>query len=180
MDKIYIISTDYLKNNVVINLNVDDDFLTKSILDAQQFHIRRLLGSNLYDTILDKIKNDQLTGNYLTLVDDYIVDTLLYYAFHEAIIWLLFKVENKSIVKKNSENSTPVDLPEMSLIREDISNKAEFYAEKLVKYLCANSSLFPEYTESTSSIDSVAPDTQVQYDSGLYLRKGKRRWNIYS
>lgn len=177
---VYIISTDYLKTHTVIDLNVDDNYLKRAILDAQQFHIRRLLGSNLYDTIITKIENSQLTGHYQTLVDDYVADTLLYYSFHEAITWLLYKVENKSVVKKNSENSSPIELNELSLLREDISNKAEYYAEKTIKYLCANSSLFPEYLSGTNSLDDVAPDKNVQYDSGMYLRNGKRRWDIYS
>ena len=76
---LFITPTD-LKQNSLIDGNVDTDKFIQFIKISQQIHIQNYLGTALYDKISADIIADSLTGNYLTLVRDYIKDMLIHYA----------------------------------------------------------------------------------------------------
>jgi len=54
----------------------------------------------------------------------------------------------------------------------DVANRyrtrAEFYKQRLIKYLRQNNTLFPEYLNFTSGIDTIVPDLEG-YTTSLYL-----------
>ena len=69
-----------LVKNTALNGNVDTDKFIQFIKIAQEVHVRNYLGTDLYDKISADIIADTLTGDYLSLVNDYAthVDTLCY------------------------------------------------------------------------------------------------------
>ena len=83
-------------------------------------------------------------------------------------LFLRYKVQNNNVVSKTSENSTPLTRAEAQDLRSEISNTAQFYAERLVDYLCNNNHLYPEY--STNSGSDVYPDSNAYYQ-GMNLEK---------
>ena len=54
----------------------------------------------------------------------------------------------------------------------DVANRyrtrAEFYKQRLIKYLRQNNTLYPEYLNFTSGIDTIVPDLEG-YTTSLYL-----------
>ena len=80
MQNTLLISEAKLKRFTDINNALDVDLISSVIREAQIVHITRLLGTKLYDKIISDVDNDTLTGNYKTLVDDYIQDALLYWS----------------------------------------------------------------------------------------------------
>jgi len=46
-------------------------------------------------------------------------------------------------------------------------NTAEYYMERMVEYLCNNSSLFPEFSTNTGA--DVSPDRNTAYYSNMNL-----------
>ena len=69
-----------LKRNSIIDGNVDVDKYIGFLKIAQQIHIRNYLGTDLYNKISTDIINDELEGNYLTLVNSYIQPMLIHFA----------------------------------------------------------------------------------------------------
>jgi hypothetical protein len=166
MAYVLFISEDKLKDSTAINGNVDVDFLLPYVKVAQKIYVETKLGTDLYDKLQSEITAGTLTGDYRTLVDDFIGSMLVQWAFYECIPFLRFKIQNGNIYSKTSETGNALSETEASSLREEVRNTAEYYTERLVTYLCNNSSLFPEY--STSSGADVTPDTDAYY-SGINI-----------
>lgn len=168
MAYVLFISENKLKDSTAINGNVDMDYLLPYLKIAQRKEIERILGTDLYEALQTKITAGSLTGAYQTLVDDYIQDTLVQWAFYEAIPFLRYKVMNNNIVSKTSEDSNPLSREEAQDLREEVRNTAEFYAERTIEYITNNISSFPEYNTNTGADRS--PDKTAYY-SGLNLER---------
>ena len=174
MAYVLFISEDKLKDSTAINGNVDVDFLLPYIRVSQKIYVETKLGTDLYAKLEAEITAGTLAGAYKTLVDDYIGDMLVQWAFYECIPWLRFKVQNGNIYSKTSETGTALSESEASLLREEVRNTAEYYTERLVDYLCNNNSSFPEYT--TSSGADVKPDKDSFY-AGMNLERPREQGN---
>ena len=172
MAYVLFVSEDKLKDSTAINGNVDVEFLLPYVRISQKIYVETKLGTDLYAKLEAEITAGTLAGAYKTLVDDYIGDMLVQWAFYECIPWLRFKVQNGNIYSKTSETGTALSESEASLLREEVRNTAEYYTERLVEYLCNNNSSFPEY--STSSGADVKPDTDSYY-AGMNLEKPKQQ-----
>ena len=167
MSYVLLISEQKLKDSTAINLNVDVNILLPYVLQAQTLYIEPKLGTQLYEHIKGLIQAGTIgnVGNaaYKTLLDDYISFVLVNYSFYHAIPYLRFKVENGNIYSKTSENGTALTTEESQSLREEISNTAQYYTERLIEYIRNNTSLFPEY--STNSGADVNPDKNAYYNS---------------
>jgi hypothetical protein len=167
MSYVLLISEQKLKDSTAINLNVDVNILLPYVLQAQTLYIEPKLGTQLYEHIKGLIQAGTIgnVGNaaYKTLLDDYISFVLVNYSFYHAIPYLRFKVENGNIYSKTSETGTALTTEESQSLREEISNTAQYYTERLIEYIRNNTSLFPEY--STNSGADISPNKNAYYNS---------------
>jgi hypothetical protein len=172
MSYVLLISEQKLKDSTAINLNVDVNILLPYVLQAQTLYIEPKLGTQLYEHIKGLIQAGTIgnVGNaaYKTLLDDYISFVLVNYSFYHAIPYLRFKIENGNIYSKTSETGTALTTEESQSLREEISNTAQYYTERLIEYIRNNTSLFPEY--STNSGADVNPDKNAYYN-GMNLER---------
>jgi hypothetical protein len=172
MAYVLLISEQKLKDSTAINLNVDVNILLPYVLQAQTLYIEPKLGTQLYEHIKGLIQAGTIgdAGNvaYKTLLDDYISFVLVNYSFYHAIPFLRFSVENGNIYSKTSENGTALSTEESQSLREEISNTAQYYTERLIEYIRNNTSDFPEY--STNSGADVNPDKNAYYN-GMNLER---------
>jgi hypothetical protein len=171
MAYVLFISEEKLKDSTAINLNVDVDLLLPYILQSQRIYVKTKLGSDLYSKIEADIIAGTLAGAYKTLVDDYIAEMLPSWAFFHAIPFLRFKAENGNIYSKTSETGTPITTEEAQHLREEVRNYAEYMTERMIDYICNNTSSFPEY--STNSGSDVTPDKNAYY-AGLNLERPRQ------
>jgi hypothetical protein len=172
MAYVLLISEQKLKDSTAINLNVDVNILLPYVLQAQTLYIEPKLGTQLYEHIKGLIQAGTIgnVGNaaYKTLLDDYISFVLINYSFYHAIPYLRFKIENGNIYSKTSETGTALTTEEAQSLREEISNTAQYYTERLIEYIRNNTSDFPEY--STNSGADVNPDKNAYYN-GMNLER---------
>jgi hypothetical protein len=172
MAYVLLISEQKLKDSTAINLNVDVNILLPYVLQAQTLYIEPKLGTQLYEHIKGLIQAGTIgdAGNaaYKTLLDDYISFVLVNYSFYHAIPYLRFKVENGNIYSKTSENGTALSTEESQSLREEISNTAQYYTERLIEYIRNNIGDYPEY--STNSGADVNPDKNAYYN-GMNLER---------
>ena len=171
INKIHIISPNFIKEySGFINSNVDNDLIDLSIIEAQDLELQGILGSNLYDSIMDKIVNDTLSGNtvYSNLVDKYCVKVILYYTLERCIDFLLSKFNNKNVGEQNSDNTTPIEKWKLINYKSKFNNSASDYSRKLINHLCQfGRSLYTEYNTETEAEDLRPVSTK--YFSGLDL-----------
>ena len=170
MSYVLFISEAKLKDSTAINLNVSVDLLLPYVRQAQKVYVETKLGTDLTQKLKDLITAGTVgaVGNeaYKTLLDDYVGDMMPNWGLYLLVPFLRFKVENGNIYAKTSETGTALTTEEAQHFREEIRNTAEYYTERMISYICNNSSLFPEYTTNTGS--DVKPSHSA-YFNGLHI-----------
>jgi hypothetical protein len=172
MSYVLFISEAKLKDSTAINLNVDVELLLPYVRQAQKLWCETRLGTPLNNKLKDLIVagevNDAGNEAYKTLLDDYIGDFLPIMALYHAIPFLRFRVEGGNIYSKDSETGTALSTEEAQHFREECKNTGEYYLERMIDYICNNSSLFPEYgTASGSDVDA----NKNAYYNGMNLER---------
>lgn len=170
---VLLISEDILKDRTAIHGNIDPKLLYPEIKVAQDMYIHPILGTALYNKIISDVDTGTIAGAYKTLLDDYIIDALLYFVLAGLPEALSYQFWNKGVVRKQGDST---ELPSMSELI-DLSNKyrirAEWYAERLNKYLKETSTetVLPEYLNPGSTIDTIVPEN-TSYTMPIYLGSG--------
>lgn len=162
--KAQFITTDYVYKRSVIENNVDADLITKFIWKAQELEIQSTLGENLYKKLINDCPN--FTGYYLTLVKDYIQPAQCEWVVYHALPFINFKLTNKAVSQKSSDNSSPSGIDDIKWLRDQVRNTAEFYSERIKDYIKNNPTQFPEYYTSNLSFE-VKPN-KTNYFSGIF------------
>jgi len=110
--------------------NIDHDSINPFIFMAQNSEIKRILGDDLYQKILTDFENDSLSGDYLTIYNDYISVILAYFSCSFYL---------QLAVPKISQNGAYMVTPEKTeqLEREEREAMAQRY-EKLATGLEIN------------------------------------------
>lgn len=153
---LFITRTDLVKNSI-LDGNVDTDKFIPFIKVAQQIQIQNYLGTDLYNKISNDIDAHTLTGNYLTLVNDYIQPMLIWYAQSEYFIYAAYQIKNGGVYKHTPENSETVSKEEVDYLVNKARNTAEYYTKRFIDYMAFNQTLFPEYTSNSNN--DIYPDT---------------------
>lgn len=150
-----------LKQNSLIDGNVDTDKFIQFIKIAQQIHLQNYLGTSLYDKISQDIIDQNLTGNYLTLVRDYLKDMLIHFAMVDYLPFAAYQVANGGVYKHTSENSESVTKEEVDTLIEKHRTFAQFYTRRFIDYMTFNQSLYPEY--NAASNEDMYPDKEANF-----------------
>jgi hypothetical protein len=168
-----LISDEIIKERTSVHGNIDPKFIYPDIKVAQDMYILPILGTALFDKLIAIINGGTWVSfeDYETLLDNYIIDSLMYYTLAELPTTLSYQLWNKGVVRKQGENT---DLPSMSELI-DISNKyrerGQYYAKRLRLYLMHQSGVnnkYPEYIQPGSSVDTVNPAVN-DYSISVYL-----------
>ena len=164
------ISENKLKNFTDLNQSVDADLLKNAVREAQDINIQRMLGYELYQAMIARVKNNTITGDYETLMI-YVQDSLLYWSYYEALeaIWLRPR-NNGLLIPQGGAEAAGVDSKTYDKKRESVKNKAEWYSERLVGWLIDNQSKFPEFGTETGQ--EIFPDQTSQLRSPFVTKRG--------
>lgn len=166
------VTEQYIKDNSVIDENVDMHYITTTINMCQKMYIKHILGTGLFDELQTQINAGTTTALNITLLDDYIQDCLMYYVLHEGISVFMYKITNKSILKKNGESSQTIDSEEVAFLRANYKDKAEYFAELITKYLVENSEDYPLFLSPGTGYDTIHPNSS-NYTTGWALGNTK-------
>ena len=120
---------------------------------------------------MNDVVANSVSGDYLTLLNDYITPCLIEWTFYEVMPFISLKITNKSIGRGNADYMAEGDLADLKYLRQTVRDLAEFYGQRMIGYLKQYSNLFPEYT-TNSGLDKMVPNSQ-SYFSGVYLGGGR-------
>ena len=151
------ITEQFIKDNTIIDGNVDDKYITTTIADSQKIHILPLLGTALYNEINDQVVAGSVTSLNQTLLNNYIQDALKYWVLVEGMDVFQFKVTNKGIMTKSSDNSQPVAEVDVIRLMDRNRDKAEYFSQRVTNYLIANYVSYPLFVAPGSTYDTVVP-----------------------
>lgn|SRR3990167_10552261 len=170
------ISVEYIKSNSIVSKNIDNDIIEPFIISSQDKYIERAIGTKLFRKLEDDISASTVTGIYKTILDDYVAKCLKEFVIYEAFPFLNYKVTNKSVMRKEGDNSTSSELDELIYLRNGILDTANYYLERLKAYLYENQSSLPEFPEQDSGIDKLYPKNRRIYH-GIYLKGDNCQFN---
>jgi|TARA_R100001463_G_scaffold121598_1_gene177886 hypothetical protein len=140
--------------------NVDTDKFIQYIKIAQDKHIENYLGSDLIDKIKQHIIDDDLAGDYLTLVNEWVKPCLIHWAMVEYLPFAAYSIANKGVFKHSSENAENASRDEVDYLLEKERNTAQYYTDRLIDHLSFNAgSKYPEYY--TNNNEDVSPDKDL-------------------
>jgi hypothetical protein len=154
------ISVQSIKDRTGLHANVDEKLVLPEIKTAQDMYILPALGSALYAELQTAVEANSFTNLQTTLLDDYIVDCLIYFVMAELPQGLSYQFYNKGLIRKTGENQESPSMQDMIDIANRYQARAEFYKQRLIKYLKQNNALYPNYLNFGSGIDSIKPDNE--------------------
>ncbi len=166
--KALFITEKQLKDASVINENVSMFKLRPTIIMCQEMHIQPIVGSDIYKELQTQIIGNTLSPENETLLSDYIQPCLQMWIMMELPLVLGFQFRNKNIERGTDTNSTQSSVQELQKLMDNYRNKAEWYSERITRFLLANDGDYPLYSNPTSEIDTILP-TRRNYTSGMVL-----------
>lgn len=180
---ILLISVEILKERTDIHSNVDPKLIYPSIKYVQDAFIKPILGTALFDKLQALIDDGSITagGNadYKLLIDEYLIDTMIWYVKSELQVDGSYQVWNKGVVRKQGENTELPSMSELIDLAGRYKNKAEYYGNRMKLFIIDQNSRnqkYPEYMHPGSTIDTVTPE-QRNFTLPVYLGDGDGRDN---
>lgn len=143
-----IVTVNDLKNFTSIGENVDENLLTPFLLISQQMELSPVLGTALYDDIVSRFDNNQLTGDTQTLYEYYIVNSVAYSAWAQAAPFLNYKTQRTGLSTQATDVLTPLTPEELTIYITRVNNFRTYYLNRMEDYLIANKELFPLFRQN--------------------------------
>jgi hypothetical protein len=165
MNNILFVSEAYLRDNLPISRNLDTKDIKPNVQAAQELYIQEILGSNFYEYLLLQFSAQTLNANETTLVQEYIKPAQAYRTLAMALPFLAFQIKNKGPQSQFDEFSNAAPGNELRFLISNTENRAEFYEQRLTKYLYVNANLFPQYKINNDGI--IHPNEHPKWDAGL-------------
>ena len=145
-----LITVEELKQDGFINQNLENEYLYSAIDEAQGIFLREIIGDSLYETLQNKLSEANIDGVYQTLLDIYVKIYLKYKVLALLCVPLNFKIRNIGIAQQFSNEVNTTSLEDTKYIQNYYEGKADFYANRLTKFLQTND--IPEYKCSCNDI----------------------------
>lgn len=130
--------------------NIDIDNLKPTIYIAQTTYLKSFLGLSLYTKIYNDFVADTLTGDYLTIFNEYIKDILSYQTASLYVDFGGYKVSENGIHKVTGEN--------METLEDSETQKLVLRYSSLIANIEAN---FKEFVEPLKLPELVSKEVNV-------------------
>ena len=182
-----LISAKELKNaNTLISNNVDDNYLSSTIITCQEVYLEQTTGTALYHRLQELVYN-QITnapdalndpGNedYKILLEDMIKPYLKARATVDVLYPITYKIRNMGVMKNSDTNLQPADMNDIKYLEKQYNTYTSEYEQRLSKYLCDNKKLFPELeADIPSYFDQPSLGKNYANECGLYLGSKKNK-----
>lgn len=176
-----------LIDRTAIHGNIDPKLLESDIKYCQDVYMEPLIGTGMLNKIQGCIVAGVWTGseNYKALLDNYLVDCLIWFTLSESKTTMSVQLSNKGMIRKQGDNTQLPSMDEIFTLASQNKKRGEFYAERAKKYMQQNApAMFPEYLNPGSGIDDVYPKRQ-QYSCPIalsdtdYYRRGLSYEDLY-
>ena len=142
---IYFISTQTVKDYSVLDNNVDDKAINVAITAAQETMLQPLLGTNLYEKLVQVVMGQETNADYLNLMANQVRNYLIAATVLKVSVNLLYRYANSGVVKDSNANATSISVAELNAIRQEKESEVKYYAKVITDYLVINQAKFPEY-----------------------------------
>lgn len=183
---ILLISPQELKEESLINANVEEKVLNSIVQTSQEIYLCKIIGTALYRRLQELVYNeihnetpkisDQEYTVYNELLENYVKPYLKYSAMKAFLIENTYKMRNIGVTRMNDTNVMSSDLDTLKYLEKHYDVYRSEFEDRLSKFICANKDSLPEvtaevlpYLEEPQMGDTFAPT------SGLWLGGTKNK-----
>lgn len=149
------ISVDNVKETTGISEGVGGKKLQSTIVDVQRRFIEPILGTDLFAKIntlvVSKTLDDAANAVYKTLVNDWLAPALAYYVYGELIVENSIRLEKGGTFVNNSTSASTASSSERNRLINEQRSKADWYADRMISFICDNETSYPEYSTNSGS-----------------------------
>jgi len=172
-------NTEYLKRITQIGGVVDDAWIAPAMIIAQDKYVQVYLGTRLYEKLKTDIRDSTLTGDYETLMDEHVRKVTAWWTCVELIPNLSVQIDNAGLIQRQPSNGAPASSQQTSHEQNRCRSTAQFYTQQMYRYLCNNSSLFPEYSQSNPG--DILPESAYYTQNGYTITgvMPRENWRKY-
>lgn len=166
------VSVDNILNDGIFSKNIDPQYLTQGISWTQDSFLQQICGTDLYNELQTQAGTvpNTLTAANATLLNDYLIPCLIQRVKFDACEWIYAKFTNKSIVTKGSDVATPVDASYVDRLKSKFDGQSIALGNIAIKFLIANQTDYPLYTQGNTEIYKVRPVRQIsRMLTGVFL-----------
>lgn len=150
-NNVLLISESTLKEYTIINDNVQGVYIMPAIRMAQDVDLSTVIGPVLVKKLQDLVANNSISNveneKYKNLLDNYVQPYLAWAVMTALQLNINFKLTNSGVISNQDDRKTAIDYRSGKELMAQYEKYSNSYAMKLKNYLCANSSLFPEYRQ---------------------------------
>lgn len=150
------ISLKTLKDNYMLDNNIEDKYVIPSIIKAQDFIIRKVLGVNKYNQLISDIESDSVNSDDMVLLE-YIEPVVAYFTLSEVIFATAYKLKNAPNYQDNPNTDR---FEELVRVSKKYANDSQAYEQILREYICDNNIVL-----STTE----GPVLKSGYKTGIFL-----------
>jgi len=169
-NKVLLISEKKIKDQSLIQLNVESKVLSRTILDSQNIYLRPILGETLFDSVLNEVyltstdSSHTMDADIKTLLEDYIQPYLCHAVLQDVVINLHYKITNKGVLQFNDTQATSVQASDLEYFKNYLNNRTSSYKSVLINYIKDNKLI----ADSDGRTDTNITDSAI----GWYLKDG--------
>lgn len=161
------ISPQVIKKTTILGGNVDIDKFTFCIESTMIQVIEPMLGTLLYDKILEDFTNDALDGLYLELFTEFVEEITKYESTAKYINIAQYNVTNGGIFKHSPTDAEVVDRDEVNTLADTYHLNADVFIKRFNKWICLN-----PIDEYKTWQDEVNADTNINLRGGWSFNNG--------
>ena len=174
-----------LKNNgTILYGNIDDNYLSSTIVTCQEVYLEQITGTALYHKLQMLVYN-QITGqedriydpgneDYRELLEEMVKPYLKARATVDILYPVSYKIRNMGVMKSSDTNLQNADMSDIKYLEKQYLTYVAEYEQRLSKYLCANKEKFEELSSDVPEyFDQPSVGKNYANESGLWLGSKK-------
>ena len=182
-----LISAKELKNNgTILSGNIDDNYLSSTIVTCQEVYLEQITGTALYHKLQMLVYN-QITGqedgiyapgneDYRELLEEMVKPYLKARATVDILYPVSYKIRNMGVMKSSDTNLQNADMSDIKYLEKQYLTYVAEYEQRLSKYLCANKEKFEELAADVPAyFDSPSLGKDYANECGLWLGSKKNK-----
>lgn len=169
---VLLVSEQKVKDATPLTENVQSSEIRYAISTSQSIFLQETLGTNLFEYILGLVQSGDIENSqyikYKELLNNFIQPMVIAYSWYLVIDNLYVKAVNIGIQSFSSEQSNSVGIREMTYLKENAKNTAEFQDNLLRRHLVFNNGDYPQYTLTTNN-GQLIPEFAGAFRSSVTL-----------
>ena len=182
-----LISAKELKNNgTILSGNIDDNYLSSTIVTCQEVYLEQITGTALYHKLQMLVYN-QITGqadgiyspgneDYRELLEEMVKPYLKARATVDILYPVSYKIRNMGVMKSSDTNLQNADMSDIKYLEKQYLTYVAEYEQRLSKYLCANKEKFEELSSDVPEyFDQPSLGKDYANEPGLWLGSKKKK-----